>query len=102
MNAPYSILLIDDDRAWRETLADYLEGKGFHVRTVEGARQGLALLERGNIPGALIDFNRPDMNGPELLRRLWRRRRDLAVSFVSGEDDPSLPRRALAEGAQAF
>jgi DNA-binding response OmpR family regulator len=33
------IALIDDDRAWVETLADYLHDQGFSIRTAfDGAR----------------------------------------------------------------
>jgi CheY-like chemotaxis protein len=96
------ILLVDDNPLWRETLAEYLQRKGFPVVTAEGGQPGLALLERNGIPVAVVDFNMPGMNGLELLRRLRERHRHVAVFLLSGEDDPSLPERARAAGARGF
>lgn len=102
MAAEPRIVVIDDDRNWAETLADYLRGKGFTVATAHEAREGLTLLEQGSAALALVDVNMPDMDGLEFLRRLRRRNRELAVLMVSGDDEPTLPSRALAEGARAF
>jgi DNA-binding NarL/FixJ family response regulator len=51
---------------------------------------------------AIVDYHMPEMNGLELLRRLRRSGRELAVLMLSSDDDPTLPARALAEGARAF
>lgn len=101
MNASPSIVLIDDDRAWLETLTDFLEGKGFQVRTAQEGRHGLALLEAREAGLAIIDFHLPGLDGLELLRRV-RGRHDLSILMLSSDDDPALPARALAEGARAF
>jgi DNA-binding response OmpR family regulator len=102
MNPPSRIALIDDDRAWRETLADYLQGKGFDVYPAESARRGLDMLNANDIRLAVIDFNLDEMNGLELLRRLRHRARPVTAFMLSNDDDPTLPARALAEGARAF
>lgn len=96
------IVLIDDDRAWLETLADFFEDKGYPVRAAQEGRAGLALLEQGDAGLAIVDFQMPEINGLELLRRLRRGGRDLDVLIMSSDDDPSLPGRALAAGARAF
>jgi DNA-binding response OmpR family regulator len=102
MNAAPQVLLIDNDRAWLETLADYLGAKGFRVRTADRPARGLALLDSDDVQAVVLDFEMPEMDGLELLRRIRQRRRQLPVLLLSGADDPSLPRRALAEGARAF
>lgn len=102
MNASSRIALIDDDRAWPETLADYLEGKGFDVYSAESARRGLDVLDANHIRLAVIDFNMDEMNGLELLRRLCHRPRPVIAFMLTNDDDPTLPARALAEGARAF
>lgn len=96
------IALIDDDRTWRETLAEYLRDRGFSVYPAEGARRGLDVLDANDIRLAVIDFHMPDMDGLELLRRLRQRGRRVAALLLSSDDDPTLPERALAEGARAF
>lgn len=102
MDTRRRIALIDDDRAWLDTLAEYLRDRGFHVHTAQGARSGLALLEEFDAAAVVIDFHMPDMDGLQLLRQLRQRRQDLDVLLLSGEDDPLLESRALAAGAVAF
>jgi DNA-binding NarL/FixJ family response regulator len=96
------LVLIDDNRAWLETLADYLEQNGFAVKTAEGGRPGLELLEESGIRVAVIDFNMPEMNGLELIRQLRERDKNVAVLVLSNEEDPAMPQRVLDEGAKAF
>jgi DNA-binding response OmpR family regulator len=102
MNASRRVALIDDDRTWLETLADYLSDRGYGVETALGGRHGLRLLERGGIGLAVVDFHMPDLDGVELLRQLRRRRLNVDVLLMSSDDDPALPRRIIAEGAAAF
>ncbi len=102
MSASRRVALIDDDRAWLETLAEYLSDRGYGVETALGGRRGLRLLERGGIGLAVVDFHMPDLDGVELLRQLRRRRLNVDVLLMSSDDDPALPRRVLREGASAF
>ena len=102
MDTSSRLALIDDDRAWRETLAEYLEPKGFEVYPAESGRRGFDLLQAKDIRLAVIDFHLGEMDGLHLLRRLRRIRRPIRAFLTSSDEDPTLPARALAEGAQAF
>jgi DNA-binding response OmpR family regulator len=102
MDTRRTIALIDDDRAWLDTLAEFLGDRGYHVHTAQGAASGLALLEKFDAAAAVIDFRMPEMNGLQLLRRLRQRWGKLPVLLLSGDDDPLLQTRALEEGAFAF
>ena len=64
------ILLIDDDRAWLETLTEYLQNKGFVIAAFNDPLQGLAWGEQSGVPLAVIDFQMPGMTGLELLEHL--------------------------------
>jgi two-component system chemotaxis response regulator CheY len=102
MNAGSRIILIDDNHSWLETLSEYLRGKGFSVLTAADASQGLALLERTEVSLVICDYHMPGMNGLEFVRQLQRRGRHAAVLLVSSDEEPTLIRRALAEGVRAF
>ena len=100
--SPPRVALIDDDRLWLETLAEFLRDRGFEVRTALGGARGLELLSRGDVGLAVVDFHMGEVDGLELVRHLRRRRLDVGVLLMSSDDDPTLPARALAEGAAAF
>ncbi len=102
MSASPRLALIDDDRAWLDTLAEYLRDRGYGVETALGGKRGLNLLERGGIGLAVIDFHMPDLDGLELLDQLRRRRLNVDVLLMSSDDDPTLPRRVRAAGAAGF
>jgi DNA-binding response OmpR family regulator len=102
MTANFQLLLIDDNRAWLDTLADYLEQNGFEVSTAQAGKPGLDLLEQSGIRVAVVDLNMPEMDGLELLRELRQRHQNVAVLVLSNEDDPEVPQRVLEEGAKAF
>lgn len=102
MSAQPQILLIDDDVNWGEALAEYLQRKGLAARVVPNALQGLAMLQEDTVALALIDFQMPEIDGLELLRRVRAHNQNLIVLCVSSEDEPTLPRRAIAAGAHAF
>lgn len=102
MDTAPRIVLIDDNRAWLETLAEYLREKGCTVFTASDAPQGLAHLTRNDVALVVCDYHLPGLNGLELVRQLRKQQKDVAVLMVSSEEEPALAARALAEGARAF
>jgi len=99
MRATSSILLVDDNAAWRETLAEVLRDQGFNVATAEGSLSGQALLDQADFFAAVIDNHMADMSGLEWLPALRDR---LPVLMLSSEDDPQTVELAIEEGALAF
>ena len=63
------ILVVDDDRDVRETVAAVLDGEGYHVHCAENGAQALSMMMHGTKPTAIIlDLMMPVMNGWELLQ----------------------------------
>jgi CheY-like chemotaxis protein len=98
MIAKPQILVVDDDSAWLETLAEFLGEKGYDVLTASDVSTALELLEKRLPRVVLVDVNMPGQDGFEFLRRT-RRRRNTIVLLVTGDDDEALHARARAEGA---
>lgn len=65
-----TILVVDDERDMRETLADYLTVQGYRVMTVASAEAALAVLERSMVDLVLTDVHMGAMSGVELCARL--------------------------------
>jgi two-component system response regulator MprA len=64
---PPSILIVEDDTAIREALADGLAGEGFDVRVAEDGAKALELIEQ-KIPSLiLLDLMMPRMTGWQLM-----------------------------------
>jgi CheY-like chemotaxis protein len=65
------ILLVEDDVAIRETVAECLVAEGYRVDAAEHGADALARLARGERPALLLlDLVMPVMNGAELIARV--------------------------------
>jgi CheY-like chemotaxis protein len=61
------ILVVDDDRDVRDTLAAVLDGEGYRVRCAENGAQALAMLHGPKPSAIVLDLMMPVMSGWELL-----------------------------------
>ncbi|WP_024508564.1 sigma-54 dependent transcriptional regulator [Bradyrhizobium sp. ARR65] len=84
-----NVLIIDDDAALREGLAETLSDLGHEVQTASSGREGLAALS-DEVDAVLLDVNMPGMDGIEVLRRIRSREAPPAVvvltAFASAEN----------------
>jgi two-component system, OmpR family, response regulator MprA len=65
------ILVVDDERAVRESLRRALELEGYEIELAENGEEALAALEDGDEPDAMIlDVLMPGVDGLEVCRRL--------------------------------
>jgi CheY-like chemotaxis protein len=79
-----SILLIDDDAAVRETLAEILVSKGHEVVGASGGAEGLKALEAGTFDLVLTDLGMPDMNGWEVAERIRTLSPGTPIGVITG------------------
>lgn len=64
------LLVVDDDRNFRETLCELLESNGYAVRSAANGREALALLQVADSDLALCDWKMPDIGGEQFLKAL--------------------------------
>ena len=67
------VLIIDDDDAFREALADAVADLGHAVREAASGAAGDAAAAAGGIDAVILDLRMPGMDGLEVLRRMRAR-----------------------------
>ncbi len=68
-----SILLVDDERRMRQTIARSLSARGYHVDEVDTCRAAIEAASTGRYDLMLLDINLPDATGWDALRDLSSR-----------------------------
>jgi DNA-binding NtrC family response regulator len=99
--APH-LLIVDDDRMVRESLADALERPDLRVSTAEDGQEALSLLAADPSELVLTDVRMPGMDGVELLRRIRERAPAVEVILMTAHDDMPSVVAAMREGAREF
>lgn len=97
------ILIVDDEKNMRTTLADILREEGHDVSTAGTGEEAIALCSRdGGFDTVLLDVRMPGIDGVEAFRRIRRHQPGLRVIMMSAYTVTDLKRLALEEGAIAF
>ena len=86
-----SILVIDDEPAVRETLAEMLELMGHRVVLADGGQSALQLLSANECELVFTDLAMPDMDGWETSREIRKRWPNMQVVLVTGYGSGTLP-----------
>lgn len=97
-----SLLITDDDRDFRATLADALQSRGFETLQAEGGEEALDILQRRPVHLLLLDMHMPRLSGLETIQRVRQLHLDTAVPWIlisAALDDAII---AQARAAAAF
>ncbi|HET7582184.1 MAG TPA: response regulator [Candidatus Limnocylindria bacterium] len=81
------ILVVDDDRAILEIVADVLELEGYRVETALDGAQALAAVERSSPKLILLDMRMPLLDGWAFARILRERGVDLPILVMTAARD---------------
>jgi two-component system KDP operon response regulator KdpE len=95
------VLLVEDERELRATLADSLRIEGYEVLAAASLADGLALLAHAEIDLVLLDLGLPDGDGEQLLLSL-RRQRPTPLLVISARQQDGLKVRLLDQGADDY
>jgi PAS domain S-box-containing protein len=79
-----SVLVIDDERFVRETLAEMLAVLDHKVTTASGGCEALEKMHRGRFDLVLTDLAMPEMDGWEIARAIRKHRPEVPVVLVTG------------------
>ena len=95
-------MIVDDEAAIRESLAEALTDDVADVQTAADAKQALELLARAVPDVVLTDVRMPEMDGLALLREIRRRTPQVDVVLMTAFDDMPIVASAMREGAADF
>ncbi|MEG6504083.1 sensor histidine kinase [Nitratidesulfovibrio sp. 1201_IL3209] len=93
-------LLVDDETAFAELLAERLRARGIAVRTAYDAESALALLDAGeDFDVAVLDVCLPGASGIDLLRRMKARLPLVEALMLTGSSDVRNAVEGMRHGA---
>ena len=99
---PGTILAIDDEPGFLQTLEEFLRHRHCEVVTARSGEEGLEKLARHHARLVLLDLKMPGMDGLVALRKMKKLQPQLPVIMMTGEEDESLMGQALALGAVEY
>ena len=97
-----NILVIDDERSIRNTLKEILEYEKFTVDIAENGIEGLEKYMKGSYDIVLCDIKMPEMDGLEVLDKLFEAEGDAQVIMISGHGSVDNAVEAIKKGAYDF
>jgi DNA-binding NtrC family response regulator len=85
------IMIVEDDKAIRESLTAHLDDCGFHSMAMPDATTALNALESAPVDAIIVDLRLPDMNGEEFIRLAHARRPHVVFMIYTGSLRYKLP-----------
>lgn len=99
---PSIVLTIDDDRAVRQGLANYLEDYEYTVLQAQDGQEGLDMFAAHHPDIVLVDLRMPRLDGHAVLEYLSEKAPEIPVIVISGAGDIEEVVSALRKGAWDF
>lgn len=89
-----SILVTDDDAAFRDTVRDILQPRGFRLLTAADGEETLRIVNSQPVHLLLLDMHMPRLNGLETARRIRQLNSRLPFVLLSAALDESIAQQA--------
>ena len=96
------ILLVDDEKALRDSLKPVLQGEGFEVRTARDGDEALVKIAEKRPDLVLLDVMMTKMNGYKCCEKIRETDKLLPVIFLTSKDGETDQVRGISLGADDF
>ena len=96
------ILIVDDEKAIRNSLGEILGDEGYEVDTAEDGPAALAKVDKERFDVIFCDIKMPGMDGTEVLDKLVADGIDSAIVMISGHGDIETAVECIKKGAFDF
>jgi len=94
-----SVLLVDDEVEFIETLAKRLARRGVTVHTATSGSLALAFLARSSVDVVVLDVKMPEMDGIEALEKIKALRPEVEVVMLTAHANVEVALRGMELGA---
>ncbi len=94
VDAPASVLVIDDDPDVRGFIAATLEEQGYSVREAADGRAGLSAVDDQKPDLVVLDYIMPGLTGAEVAKRILKQHPGQPILFVSGYSETDAVKKA--------
>ncbi len=96
-----SVLIVEDDADFAESLVEILEAEGCRVKTAGSAEEALKRFQKDDFDLSFVDVRLPGMNGVDYLSRVHADHPSAKIVMMTAFTAEKLLSRAVDEGALA-
>jgi len=96
------LLIVDDEKVQRESLAGFLARQGYAVATADSAQTALAHMYNHPVDIVLSDYKMPYMTGADLLKEVKARYPNVIIILITAYGTVDIAVQAMKAGAWDF
>ncbi len=96
------ILVLDDEKVFRQEIKEFLEGDGFTVLTAEKPSEAFQLFNENQVDILILDLRLPEMDGLQVLAKVKEEYPEVEVIMITGHGDMDAVINAMRLGAVEF
>ncbi|MCA8907211.1 MAG: ActR/PrrA/RegA family redox response regulator transcription factor [Rhodospirillaceae bacterium] len=98
-DAPNSLLIVDDDTAFRNRLSRAMEKRGYAVMAAESVAEAQVMIQQAPPAYAVLDLRVEDGNGLDLVPAIQAAREDARIVMLTGYGNIATAVAAVKAGA---
>ena len=99
---PEKILIVDDEKQFRESTKRLLLRKGYHAEAAGSGTEALEKIGKESFDLMLVDIRMPEMNGLEMLQRAKKMAPEIMALIITGYGTDKLEKEAMQSGVDGF
>ena len=96
------ILILDDEKVFRDEIREFLENDGFSILVAEKPSEAFTILSKEEVDILILDLRLPEMDGFAVLERVKKQYPHIEVIMITGHGDMEAVIQAMRLGAVEF
>lgn len=97
-----SILILDDEKVFRDEIREFLENESFTVSAADRPSEAFRILEKQHVDVLILDLRLPEMDGFAVLEKVKQLYPHIEVIMITGHGDMEAVIQAMRLGAVEF